>query len=60
LACGFVVIRNPSVPLPEPASASARPLPMIGRHNAIALVLHLAHGDRTAAAMRQLALIPSR
>jgi probable HAF family extracellular repeat protein len=43
----FVLIRNPSVPLPA-APKAARPLPAANRRNAIALALRLAHRGPTA------------
>jgi len=43
----FVLIRNPSVPLPA-APKAARPLPATTKRNAIALALRLAHRGSTA------------
>jgi probable HAF family extracellular repeat protein len=52
----FVLIRNPSVPLPR-TPKGARPLPARNNTNAIAHALRITHRDRIATPMPQLALI---
>jgi probable HAF family extracellular repeat protein len=51
----FVLIRNQSMALPAAAKA-ARPLPTTNKRNAITLAVRIAHRDRIATPMPQLAL----
>ena len=55
----FILIRNPSVPL-SAATPPSRPLPRNHKPDTISLARHLAHRDRTAAAIRQLSFSLSR